>query len=116
MLGTAGSGVPSTKLADLTKKPNLQYAVPGALLVWALVAQLTFMGFIVYVQANAAYDLGAPFTTRVYKTRILYLAAGYENSARRRVEFRRNAIAIRLLKQVHSPHIISMTGTPDRND
>jgi phosphoserine phosphatase RsbU/P len=80
MLGTAESGVRSTKLANLTKKPNLQYAVLGVLLVWALVAQLTFIGFIIYVQANAAYDLGAPFTTRVYTARILHLATGYENS------------------------------------
>jgi sigma-B regulation protein RsbU (phosphoserine phosphatase) len=80
MLGTAGSEVHSTKLANPTKKPNLQYAVLGALLLWALVAQLTFIGFIIYVQANAAYDLSAPFTTRVYTARILHLAAGYENS------------------------------------
>jgi serine/threonine protein phosphatase PrpC len=48
--------------------------VVGALLLWALVAQLTFIGFIIYVQANAAYDLSAPFTTRVYTARILHLA------------------------------------------
>jgi sigma-B regulation protein RsbU (phosphoserine phosphatase) len=80
MLGTAENGVRSTKLPDFTTKPSLQYAVLGLLLVWALLAQLTFIGFILYVQANAAYDLAAPFITRVYTTEILHLAPTYENS------------------------------------
>ncbi len=62
------------------KKPTLQYSFLTVLLLWALLAQLTFIAFAVYLQANAAKDLEPPFILREYTSQILHLQPGYENS------------------------------------
>lgn len=80
MLGTAGNGVRLKKLLDLTKRPNLQYAVLGLLLLWALTAQLTYSGFVIYTQANSTKYLPVPFRTKEYSTSIAWLPPSYENS------------------------------------
>ena len=80
MSATAESGVRLTKLLDLTKKPNLHYAVLGLLLLWALTAQLTYSGFVIYTQANSTTYLPVPFRTGEYSTSIAWLPPSYENS------------------------------------
>ncbi len=60
------------------KKPTLQYAVLGILLLWALLAQLTFIGFIIYIQANAATICQCHSLRSV--TQIIHIAPGYEKS------------------------------------
>ena len=64
----------------ITKKPTLQYAVLTFLLLWALAAQLTYSGFVIYTQVNSTKYLRVPFTTGEYSTRISGLRPGYENS------------------------------------
>jgi len=80
MSSTAESEVRSTTLRNVTNKPTLQYAVLTLLLLWALTAQLTYSGFVIYAQANLKKDLPVPFTTREYSTRIAELRPSYENS------------------------------------
>lgn len=80
MLGTAGNEVRLTKLLKLAKKPNLQYAVLTALLIWALTAQLTYSGFVIYTHTNSAKYLQVPFRTKEYSTRIAWLPPSYEKS------------------------------------
>ncbi len=62
------------------KKPTLQYAALGVLLAWALIAQLTYSSYIIYIQANAARYLRVPFITDEYTPRITALLPTYENS------------------------------------
>jgi sigma-B regulation protein RsbU (phosphoserine phosphatase) len=83
MLATAGSEVRSTTPPDRLRKPTWQYAVLGLLLLWAVVAQLTLSGFMIYVQATSKKFLSVPFDTAEYTTRISHVDAGYLNSGLR---------------------------------
>ncbi len=62
------------------KKPVLQYVVLTALLVWTVVAQLTFSGFMIYVQTTADSYTRVPFVTRQFTATIESLLPGYEDS------------------------------------
>jgi hypothetical protein len=55
MLGTAKNGVRLTKLANLTKKPNLQYAVVGSLTAYGSSRVLTIP---VHMDAAPPQQLG----------------------------------------------------------
>ncbi len=83
MLPTAESEARSTKAPELVKKPTLQYAVLGVLLLWALIAQLTVSAFMIYVQATSREYLSVPFDSFEYTTRISHVARTYESSGLR---------------------------------
>lgn len=80
MLGTAGNGVRLRELRELIKKPDPQYAVLTVLLLWALIAQLTLSGFVVYSQAISTRYLSVPFDRAEYTLRISHIAPSYEKS------------------------------------
>ncbi|HEY3937701.1 MAG TPA: SpoIIE family protein phosphatase [Bryobacteraceae bacterium] len=62
------------------KKPTLQYLVLGVLAAWALIAQLTFSGFLVYLQARSPDRVQAPFYRDDYSTSIGRIPPEYRNS------------------------------------
>jgi sigma-B regulation protein RsbU (phosphoserine phosphatase) len=61
-------------------KARWQYAVLGILLLWSLLAQLTFSAFVIYLQAHASQNLRIPFATEMYTKRISEILPGYEKS------------------------------------
>src|ERR1700685_133896 len=70
-------------LTERFPKPTLQYVILGALLAWALVAQLTLAVFAIYFQAISAHRAVEPFVTRAYTVQILHMATGYEQTGLR---------------------------------
>src|SRR5438270_6571577 len=67
----------------MNKRPTLQYGILGVLLLWALIAQLTYSGYYIYIQATRDRNLPVPFLTADLSTRIEYLPPGYENTGLR---------------------------------
>ena len=65
------------------KKPVAQYVVLIALLAWTAVAQLTFSGFMLYVQTTSESYTRVPFTLRQYTAAIASVLPSYENSGLR---------------------------------
>ncbi|HMF78298.1 MAG TPA: SpoIIE family protein phosphatase [Bryobacteraceae bacterium] len=66
-----------------TKKPTLQYAVLAVLLFWALIAQLTYSGFLIHTQATAAKPVERPFYLDTFSTKIAQVLPPYQNSGLR---------------------------------
>jgi phosphoserine phosphatase RsbU/P len=67
----------------MNKRPALQYGILGVLLLWALVAQLTYSGYYIYIRATRDRNLPVPFMTADLSTRIEHLPPGYENTGLR---------------------------------
>ncbi len=64
----------------MTEKQPLQQAILGLLLAWALIAQLTYSGFLIYLQANASRYAQVPFHTNNFSTTISEIPEAYRNS------------------------------------
>ena len=64
----------------MTEKQPLQQAILGLLLAWALIAQLTYSGFLIYLQANASRFAQVPFHTYSFSTTISEIPEAYLNS------------------------------------
>lgn len=64
----------------MTEKQPLQQAILGLLLAWALVAQLTYSGFLIFLQANASRYAQVPFHTYSFSTTISEIPEAYRNS------------------------------------
>ncbi len=67
----------------MTEKQPLQQAILGLLLLWALIAQLTYSGFVIYLQANASRYAQVPFDTHSFSTTISEIPEAYRNSGLR---------------------------------
>jgi len=57
-----------------------QYVLLGVLLLWALLAQGVFSGFLIYSQLPAGRQGGLPFGFREYSTVVLYVVPNYGDS------------------------------------
>ncbi len=68
----------------MIERSNRQRAVLGLLLLWALVAQLTYSGFLVYLQANSSRYAQTPFYTHDFSTVISDIPLAYRSSGLRR--------------------------------
>ncbi len=68
----------------MVEKQPLQQAVLALLLLWALIAQLTYSGFLVYLQANSANYAQVPFSTEPFSTTISDIPDAYRNSGLKR--------------------------------
>src|SRR3954471_1278364 len=67
----------------MNKRLTPQYIVLGVLLLWTLVAQLTYSSYYIYVQATREENLPVPFDTADLSTRITELRPSYERSGLR---------------------------------
>jgi phosphoserine phosphatase RsbU/P len=67
----------------MKNRPTWQLIVLSLLLLWALIAQLTFIGFVLYLKINSGRYLRVPFTTDAYTTIVSALRPNYENSGLR---------------------------------
>lgn len=67
----------------MTEKQPLQQAILGLLLAWALIAQITYSGFVIYLQANASRYAQVPFSTHSFSTTISEVPEAYRNSGLR---------------------------------
>jgi len=52
----------------MVEKQPLQQAILGLLLLWAVIAQATYSGFVIYVQAKAQHFAQVPFYTHAFST------------------------------------------------
>jgi sigma-B regulation protein RsbU (phosphoserine phosphatase) len=59
---------------------NKQYILLGVLLLWAVIAQCTFSGYLVYSQAHANDRSHLPFTFHDYSTVIQHIAPNYRHA------------------------------------
>ena len=67
----------------MVEKQPLQQILLGLLLLWALIAQLTYSGFLVYLQANASRYAQVPFYTHEFSTVISEIPSAYRHSGLR---------------------------------
>jgi phosphoserine phosphatase RsbU/P len=66
-----------------TKKPTLQYAILAVLLLWALISQLAYSGFLIHAQATSARRVEVPFLLDEFSTKISLVLPPYESSGLR---------------------------------
>ncbi len=64
----------------MVEKQPLQQLTLGLLLLWALIAQLTFSGFLIYLQANSARYAQVPFYTNPFSTVISDIPESYRGN------------------------------------
>ncbi len=64
----------------MTEKQPLQQAILGLLLAWALIAQLTYSGFVIYLQVNTSKYAQVPFNTYSFSTTISDIPDAYRDS------------------------------------
>ena len=67
----------------MVEKQPFHQAALGLLLVWALIAQLTYSGFLVYLQANSSRYAQVPFYTDSFSTVISEVPDTYRESGLR---------------------------------
>jgi sigma-B regulation protein RsbU (phosphoserine phosphatase) len=62
------------------KKPTTQYTILGVLLLWALIAQLTFSGVAIYTQLTSDRFTRLPFEVKDYTANIRFVPPPYRAS------------------------------------
>jgi sigma-B regulation protein RsbU (phosphoserine phosphatase) len=67
----------------MVEKQPLQQTILGALLLWALAAQLAYSGLALYLEVNAKRYVDLPFSVREYSTEVASVPSLYRESGLR---------------------------------